>query len=101
MNRHNCQSPDHFSLPNPNKQNWSILSLVTNKHVISDAEYGSFYVNKKNSTGSCNFGESVEIKFSSDDWIFHPENDIDLAVIPIYQLLEKYLRYPFFPCSSM
>jgi hypothetical protein len=67
----------------------SILGLVTNRHVIEDGEYGSFYLNRKGDDNECKFGNMVEIKFKKNDWIHHPDGNIDLSILPIYPLLKQ------------
>jgi hypothetical protein len=66
-----------------------IPAIVTNKHVIDDAQYGTFFINKRDSKRECNFGDKVEIKFERKDWIDHPDENLDLSVLPLVPKFEQ------------
>jgi len=65
--------------------------IVTNKHVIRDSLKGSFYMNLADDNGKPvdkSFKKILVDNFE-DQWIMHPINDIDLAVMPIGPLLNN------------
>lgn len=62
---------------------WGIPAIVTNRHVIEDGSEGSLFINKRDSNNHCIFGEKVEVKFQRRDWIDHPNENIDLSVLPL------------------
>lgn len=68
---------------------WSIIGIVTNRHVIEDGEYGSFYLNRKGDNNECIFGDMAEIKFKKEEWIHHPDSSIDLSILPLNPLLKE------------
>lgn len=68
---------------------WSIPGIVTNRHVIEDGEYGSFYINRKGDDNECKFGDMTEIRFKKKDWIHHPDSSIDLSILLLYPILKE------------
>lgn len=68
---------------------WSIVGIVTNRHVIEDGEYGSFHLNRRGENNECKFGDMVEMDFKKEDWIHHPDSSIDLSVLPLHPLLKE------------
>lgn len=79
--------------------NFSIDSLripcfVTNKHVVKDAYFGSFYMTKKDSLGLPDYNGKYTVTPDNFDelWIDHPNPDVDLAIMfaaPIFREAEK------------
>lgn len=68
------------------------LFLVTNKHVIKDAKEGHFTMTKA-STDSGKWdpiiGQGVVFDFTEDEFIGHPDPNIDVAVANITQKINK------------
>lgn len=71
------------------KQKWSILALVTNRHVVEDADYGYFYVNKRGRNNGCAFGNKCRLEFANSDLTHHPDEKIDLSIIPLKPVMQK------------
>ncbi len=67
-----------------------IPAIITNKHVIKDAELGKFNLNL---SINGNTAPSTHITFSFDNfenfWICHPDNKVDLCVMPIAPLVTE------------
>lgn len=65
--------------------------IVTNKHVVKDATRGRFLLTRKGPSGEPLIGQTVN--FEIDDfekrWIPHPDNDVDLCVLPIGGMLNQ------------
>ena len=63
--------------------------MVTNKHVIEDAEEGSFVFieNDGNQNPLLGQGIKVPVKRFKDVWYGHPDPDVDIAVSPIQSLI--------------
>lgn len=63
--------------------------LVTNKHVISGSKDGRLILTTRNEDGSPEIGNKREFYIPNFEKIFipHPDNDVDLAVLPIAPLL--------------
>jgi len=67
-----------------NENSWNRLVIVTNKHVVRDSTDLTIYLtpfdNNKNPNYSANFSKTIYIKES--DWIPHPEDEVDLCILP-------------------
>jgi hypothetical protein len=65
--------------------------IVTNKHVIDGAAFGTFVLTKRADDGSPQIGTYETIKLDNFEslWIKHSEDDVDLAVFPIAPLLRS------------
>ncbi|PYD49619.1 serine protease [Komagataeibacter saccharivorans] len=65
--------------------------IVTNKHVINGATDGSFNLTLATDDGGPDLGrhESIHIKHIDKTSIYHPNPNIDLAVIPIGEILDS------------
>ncbi len=66
------------------------LFLVTNKHVIKDAKKGHFFF-FQSSDNKPVLGKVYNIHFDNFEkrWFGHPNKDIDVAVMPLADILEK------------
>lgn len=62
-----------------------VPTLITNKHVIRGAKQGSFHLNTRGDDGKPNFGKHISVPFNNFEsaWVMHPENDVDLAALPL------------------
>ena len=79
------------------------MFLVTNKHVIADADGGTFRFTLRTGDGSApNLGEWIGVNVRSRRWQWwagHPSEDVDIAVFPLNPILEDLSRRrvaPFF-----
>jgi len=64
--------------------------IITNKHVVLNAEKGRFYLHTMNETGDPNLNSPpfiVEFDNFQDIWIFHPDENVDLCIMPIAPLI--------------
>lgn len=68
--------------------------IVTNKHVIKDAEQGTLYFKLGDATGQFNYNniEKVEINAFKSKWVLHPDTTVDLAVLPIGPILNAFTK---------
>lgn len=84
--------------------NSTMTMLVTNRHVIDGSTKTTFRMTTCNADNTPNFGKYVDFKIPTADWKKHPIADIDLAMTPISNLLNKAVasgEKPFFmPLSA-
>lgn len=77
------------------KKRKGVRAIVTNRHVIEDKQIGTrvesgyFYINKRDASGRCDYGNKVKIEFKGDEWIHHPDVNVDLSVLPINDKLAE------------
>src|SRR5215208_1677233 len=64
--------------------------VVTNKHVIEDAEEGSLVFIRNDGSGKPLIGQGVQVPILQfeDHWHGHPDHDVDIAVMPLQPLME-------------
>lgn len=64
--------------------------LVTNKHVIRDAQVGRFFFTSKSGNGP-NVGDRLDVEIDNFEsrWFEHPDPEIDIATMPLGPLLMK------------
>jgi hypothetical protein len=65
--------------------------IVTNKHVVSGATKGRFLLTLRNDDGAPDIGntKSFELDNFQNRWLSHPDDDVDLCVMPIAPLLKE------------
>jgi hypothetical protein len=65
--------------------------IVTNKHVIDSGSVGRFHLTVRSSQGGPEYGRHVQLALDnfSGRWYGHPEDDVDLAVMPVAPLLAE------------
>tara|TARA_R110002020_G_scaffold228246_1_gene438963 strand:+ start:65 stop:883 length:819 start_codon:yes stop_codon:yes gene_type:complete len=65
--------------------------IVTNKHVVAGANKGRFLLTLRNDEGDPDIGntKSFELDKFQSRWFPHPDDDIDLCVMPIAPLLRE------------
>ncbi|EMZ5055786.1 S1 family peptidase [Proteus mirabilis] len=65
--------------------------IVTNKHVLKDGVEAIFHLTLRDKDGNPDLGnhEAIRIKDLNDYVILHPNDDIDLAIIPIGMILNS------------
>lgn len=76
---YNIASKDDVSLP----------MLVTNRHVVEGCKNTFFNITAATDTGDPDFGNEISFNLSIDNWTFHPNPQIDLAMVPIGGLLQQ------------
>jgi hypothetical protein len=67
--------------------------IVTNKHVIKDADSATLYFHRTPVNGDPDYEHIEKVTFNhhfKNEWILHPDSNIDLAVMPIGSLLHRY-----------
>lgn len=67
----------------------SITALVTNKHVVENADTAEIKFNL-DVKGKPDYGNAIPIRFTNfeDQWIMHPKEEIDLCIMPLSKMLE-------------
>lgn len=72
-------------------ENQHIPVVVTNKHVVRDAILGEFHLTLQDKNGNPDIGN--HFKFQINDfkslWIDHPDENIDLTILPLASLLTR------------
>ena len=65
--------------------------FVTNKHVVEDASIITFQVHQANNESPqyAYLDKRRMIDTTLDEWTFHPEEEIDLAILPVKRLLNQ------------
>ena len=73
------------------ENNQQIPVIVTNKHVIENAVSGKFILTKSDKNGNPQTGSYERLQFDNFEslWIKHPEEDVDLAVMPIANIYRE------------
>ena len=63
--------------------------VVTNKHVVRGMTKGLFRLTKADSNGNPIHKDhfQIEIDQFEQGWLFHPDNDVDLCVLPVANIL--------------
>ena len=67
----------------------SIPTIVTNKHVVSDAPIGKIHLTFRDDAGDPIIGRHLALQIDnfSPAWVHHPDPNVDLCVLPINHLL--------------
>lgn len=65
--------------------------IITNKHVVENADIGKFHVTFANDDGLPDIGNHMEFQISDfeNQFIRHPDPNVDLAAFPIAPLIHK------------
>lgn len=90
-----------LSLKEDKENNIFVPVIVTNKHVVQNAKRGKFRFSICDNKGNQLNGEYYDLCLEDFEskWIMHPENDVDLCVLPIanihreIQKIDKELFY--------
>lgn len=87
-----------FSFP---ARDGDLLVIVTNRHVIQGAAQGKFFITLANEEGRPTYGTHISVEFNhfADQWITHPDNNIDLAILPAGGIINNMIndrKNPFF-----
>lgn len=67
----------------------SVPVLVTNRHVLEDASYVNVVFTTAKSDGSPDIGRTVSATIDASNSIMHPDETVDLAVLPIAAALSS------------
>jgi hypothetical protein len=64
--------------------------IVTNKHVIAGAKVGYIHLTFADEKGGPNLGsyQRCTLNDFEQQWVLHPDPNVDLAVLPIFHVLE-------------
>jgi hypothetical protein len=82
--------------------NKNFAAIVTNRHVVENIDCGIFSATDNNLALNEPFlrGLNIRINNFSEEWQFHPDNNVDLAVMPLSSLvrecIKQYKKKPFF-----
>ncbi len=73
------------------KDDQHIPVIVTNKHVVAGATKGRFLLTLRNTEGGPDIGntKSFELDNFQGRWLPHPDNDVDLCIMPIAPLIRE------------
>ena len=68
-----------------------VPAIVTNKHVVKDSATGAFNLTRKGSDGNPIVGAHFRVEFDLFEslWIPHPDEDVDLTIVPVASLLKQ------------
>lgn len=71
--------------------------IVTNKHVVRNAVHGAFHLTRARSNGSAAVGDHLRLEFDgfASLWIDHPDQNIDLTILPIASIVKQALAKNF------
>lgn len=74
-----------------NNDTITIPVIVTNKHVVAKSVEGAFYLTLKDSHGNPLYGEKLPVVLANfqDYWISHPDNSVDLCIMPIASIIQE------------
>lgn len=69
----------------------TIPCLVTNKHVVRNSSWGEFLVTITGLDSLPDYGNAQKISIGSfeEKWIFHPDPEVDLCILPIGEYLNN------------
>ena len=72
------------------KEKHNVPSIVTNKHVVEGAQFGTFNLTLRAEDGSPSLGNHLSVRLDQfrGRWIDHPDPEIDLCAMPLAPLLE-------------
>lgn len=87
-----------------NENNYDRLTIITNKHVIKDSLKLTIHLTPIDNEGlpqySASYSETLDV--AEKDWIFHPEENVDLCALPFGAYYDKIFKrngeiflYPF------
>ncbi len=74
-------------------------AIITNKHVVRGAKKGNIILKLKDKLGKWDVGKNylVTIENFEDNWIFHPEDDVDLCFYPFGPVIHNMEERGFSP----
>lgn len=74
--------------------------LITNKHVVKGMEKGGFRITMSDAEGQPVYEQHEPVTWETDfskRWIFHPDPNVDLCVLPIAGLLDNVKQQGYEP----
>lgn len=74
--------------------------LITNKHVVKGMEKGTFRITASDEEGQPAYEKHEPVSWEEDfskRWIFHPDPNVDLCVLPIAGLLDVVIQQGYEP----
>lgn len=76
-----------------------IPAIVTNKHVVKGALRGTFILTSANTDGTPNLGSHIPVTLKNFEnrWIPHPNDSVDLTIMPIASILTEASQKGFKP----
>lgn len=93
-----CRLSDGMSIGtgfffNINNNGVSIPVIVTNKHVVDGSIHGTLIFNKATSEDEHASPIAEQVRVEIDDfrekWVFHPDANVDLCVLPLTQIIDE------------
>lgn len=71
-------------------ENQKVPTLVTNKHVVENSRIGKLVFTEMGSNKKPKYGQKFTylIEDFKEAFIFHPDEDVDLCIMPLIQVLE-------------
>jgi len=77
--------------------------IVTNKHVVKGSHTVKFIFTSQNDDGTPNMKKHIPVvlKIPYSSWIPHPDNNVDLVIMPITFILQEAERRGFKPFYKM
>jgi len=83
-----------YSTDNPNL---SIPVIVTNKHVVKGSISGTLIFSLRDDKNNYIPGKTHRYNISNFEkcWIFHPDENVDLCVMPIHQFYKEFKPNPY------
>ena len=88
-----------FSFCYDEKSRSGVQSLVTNRHVLKDCKKIRIIFTAKNEDGTPNHGKNIPVVLNTSESTFHPNPNIDLAILPLGATIISLVRQnkePFF-----
>jgi hypothetical protein len=89
-----------------NKDSWDRLVIMTNKHVVKNSKNLTIYLTPLNDKNQPDYiaNFSTTLNISESDWIFHPDDNVDLCILPFDKfyddLVSKKGDFFIFPFSK-
>ncbi|MBL4732407.1 MAG: trypsin-like peptidase domain-containing protein [Rhizobiaceae bacterium] len=73
-----------FGFPIPTNPTHFIPTLISNRHVIQGStDYHFKFTLTNPSSGEPQLGDIHRVNGQSNEWVMHPDNDVDLAMLPL------------------
>lgn len=47
------------------------------------------FFNRRDDSGNCLYGDKVKVEFKGDEWLHHPDENVDLSILPVGPKLKK------------
>jgi hypothetical protein len=66
-----------------------VPSIVTNKHVVKDSVQGQFLLTLSDSENNPINTEHIPVRFNNSLWIYHPDPEVDLCIMPIGPVIQQ------------